>query len=88
MFPYSAVFTFVFKLNCFRHLSSLKLYKVTLQDESPDVTVEGEFILFEYSLFCKVEAQLEIPKQRPAHPMQHSYFLWCFSAEELLALRA
>lgn len=78
MFPYSTVFTFVFKLNRFRHLSSLKLYKVTLQDESPGVTVEGEFILSEYSLFCKVEAQLEIPKRRPAHPVQHNIFYGVF----------
>lgn len=83
MFPYSAVFTFVFKLNSFRHLSSLKLYKVTLQDESPGVTVEGKFILFEYSLFCKVEAQREIPKRRPAHPVQHNIFCGVFLLRNL-----
>lgn len=49
MFPCSTIFTLVFTLCSFRHLSSLGLYKVRLQDEAPGVTVKGEFILLEYS---------------------------------------
>lgn len=43
-------------------VSSLGLHKVRLQDEPPGVTVEGEFILFEYSsYFVKWRPSLKYP---------------------------
>lgn len=69
-------------------VSPLKLYKVRLQDEPPGVTVEGEFILFDYSSYLE-EAEFEIAKLSPAHLTQHNILeLPSGEAQTILALWA
>lgn len=53
VFPYSTVFIFALTFCHFQHLSSLRSDKVRLHDEAAGATVEGEFLLFEYSSFCE-----------------------------------